>query len=180
MSFGQGISVTPVEMIRALSAIANGGVMPPPHLARSIELDSGIDKPLSWGPGTPVFSAQTAAEVTTMLETVYPRDARLAINADPTLQYANVPVAAKTGTAQVEKPGGGYYTDVFFHSFFGFFPADNPRFAILLYTNRPQGVEYASGTLTGTFMDLTNFLIDYYDIPPEPDQVLPLPKTVSE
>jgi cell division protein FtsI (penicillin-binding protein 3)/stage V sporulation protein D (sporulation-specific penicillin-binding protein) len=180
MSFGQGISVTPMAMLRALAAIANGGSMVEPHLASAIELDSGIEKPLDWSERTPVFSPQTAAEVTTMLETVYPRDARLAINSDPSLQYANVPVAAKTGTAQVEKPGGGYYSDVFFHSFFGFFPAQHPRFVILLYTNRPQGVEYASGTLTGTFMDLTNFLIDYYDIPPDPADVLPLPATITE
>ncbi|MGH7174871.1 MAG: peptidoglycan D,D-transpeptidase FtsI family protein [Minisyncoccia bacterium] len=180
MSFGQGISVTPVAMLRALSALANGGVMPRPHLASAIELDSGINKSLDWSGGTPVFSPQVAAEVTQMLVTVYPRDARLAINSDPSLQYASVPVAAKTGTAQLEKPGGGYYTDVFFHSFFGFFPANNPRFVILLYTNRPQGVEYASGTLTGTFMDLTNFLINYYNIPPDPSDVLPLPQTVTE
>ena len=77
-------------------------------------------------------------------------------------------------------PGGGYYTDVYFHSFFGFFPAYNPRFAILLYTNRPQGVQYASGTLTGTFMDMTNFLINYYNIPPDPGNVLPLPDHVTE
>jgi cell division protein FtsI/penicillin-binding protein 2 len=180
MSFGQGISVTPVAMIRALAAIANGGVMPPPHLASAIQLDSGTLKPLDWGNGTQVFSAQAAQEVTTMLETVYPNDARLAINADPSLQYANVPVAAKTGTAQVEKPGGGYYTDVYFHSFYGFFPANNPQFVILLYTNRPQGVQYASGTLTATFMDLTNFLADYYNIPPDPQDVLPLPAHVTE
>jgi len=181
MSFGQGISVTPVQMMRALAAIANGGVMEDPHLGSAIELDSGITKSLGWSSTTQAFSPQVASEVTEMLETVYPNDAKLAMNADPTLQYASVPVAAKTGTAQLEKPGGaGYYTDQFFHSFFGFFPADNPRFAILLYTNRPQGVEYASGTLTGTFMDLTNFLIDYYRIPPEPDQVLPLPAKVTE
>lgn len=180
MSFGQGISVTPIAMMRALAAIANGGVMMQPHLATAVQLDTGISRPLNQGAGTQVFSAQAAQEVTTMLETVYPNDARLAINADPSLQYANVPVAAKTGTAQVEKPGGGYYTNVFFHSFYGFFPANNPRFVILLYTNRPQGVQYASGTLTATFMDLTNFLVDYYNIPPDPTDVLPLPAHVID
>ncbi len=180
MSFGQGISVTPIAMIRALAAIANNGVMPPPHLGVAIQLSSGIEKPIDWRSGMPVISAQAAQEVTTMLETVYPNDARLAINADPSLRYANVPVAAKTGTAQIEKPGGGYYTSVYFHSFYGFLPANNPRFVILLYTNRPQGVQYASGTLTATFMDLTNFLIDYYNIPPDQKDVLPLPTHVTE
>jgi stage V sporulation protein D (sporulation-specific penicillin-binding protein) len=179
MSFGQGIAVTPAAMIRALASIANGGVIEPPHLASGIQLDTGITKSLPWPSGKQVFSAKTAQEVTQMLVTVYPNDAKLAINADPTLQYANVPVAAKTGTAQVEKPGGGYYTSVYFHSFFGFFPAYNPRFAILLYTNRPQGVEYASGTLTATFMDLTNFLIDYYNIPPDQGNVIPLPARIT-
>jgi stage V sporulation protein D (sporulation-specific penicillin-binding protein) len=76
-------------------------------------------------------------------------------------------VAAKTGTAQVvDVANGSYYKNIFFHSFFGYFPENDPQFIILLYTNRPQGVEYASGTLTKTFIDLTNFLINYYDIAP--------------
>lgn len=180
MSFGQGIAVTPVAMMRALASIANNGVMETPHLVSTVRLDSGIAKTLAWPSAGQVFSSQTAAEVAKMLVTVYPNDAKLAINSDPSLQYANVPVAAKTGTAQVMKPGGGYYKNVFFHSFFGFFPAYAPRFAILLYTDRPQGVEYAAGTLTPTFMDLTNFLLDYYSIPPDPADVLPLPARVSE
>lgn len=76
-------------------------------------------------------------------------------------------VAAKTGTAQLTDGRGGYYTDRFFHSFVGFFPSYNPRFIILLYTNDPQGVEYASETLDATFLDLVHFLIDYYAVPPD-------------
>ena len=180
MSFGQGIAVTPVAMMRALAAIANGGVMETPHLVSSIALASGVSRTLDWPAAGQVFSATTAHEVAKMLATVYPNDAKLAIDGDPSLQYANVPVAAKTGTAQVEMPGGGYYSNVYFHSFFGFFPAYAPRFAILLYTNRPQGVTYASETLTPTFMDLTNFLLDYYSIPPDPADVIPLPARVPE
>ena len=178
MSFGQGIAVTPVAMLRALAAIANGGVMETPHLVSGITLNSGITKQLSWPAAGPVFSANTASEVTRMLVTVYPNDAKLALDSDPSLIYASVPVAAKTGTAQAEKPGGGYYTNVYFHSFFGFFPAYAPRFAILLYTDHPQGVTYASETLTPTFMDLVSFLMNYYDIPPDLQDVLPLPAHV--
>ena len=76
-------------------------------------------------------------------------------------------VAVKTGTAQLTMPGGGYYTDHFFHSFVGFFPSYNPRFIILLYTNDPKGVQYASETLDATFLDLVHFLIDYYAVPPD-------------
>ncbi|NNM83980.1 penicillin-binding protein 2 [Candidatus Parcubacteria bacterium] len=166
-AFGQGIAVTPVQMIRALGAIPNGGVMMTPHVATGIQLDTGIIRPLNFPAPVPVFSAQAAQEVTDMLTHVFPADAKLAMRADPSLRMPDVTVASKTGTAQVEKPGGGYYGNIFFHSFYGFFPADNPRFVILLYTNRPQGVEYASASLTPTFMDLTDFLINYYHIPPQ-------------
>ena len=76
-------------------------------------------------------------------------------------------VAAKTGTAQLTDGHGGYYSDRFFHSFTGFFPSYNPRFIILLYTNDPKGVKYASETLDSTFLDLVHFLIDYYQVPPD-------------
>jgi cell division protein FtsI (penicillin-binding protein 3) len=76
-------------------------------------------------------------------------------------------VAAKTGTAQLIDGHGGYYQNRFFHSFVGFFPSYNPRFIILLYTDDPQHVEYASETLDSTFLDLVHFLIDYYAVPPD-------------
>jgi cell division protein FtsI (penicillin-binding protein 3) len=113
-----------------------------------------------------VFKPQTAQTVTQMLVTVFPADAALAIQANPGLRLPNIPIAAKTGTAQVVNPQGGYYSNVFFHSFYGYFPAQDPQFVVLLYTNRPQGVEYASGTLTYTFIDLANFLTNYYNISP--------------
>jgi len=77
-------------------------------------------------------------------------------------------IAAKTGTAQMsDQVEGGYYEDRFLHSFFGYFPAYEPRFLIFLYTVYPKEVRYASETLTEPFMDLTKFLINYYDIPPD-------------
>jgi cell division protein FtsI (penicillin-binding protein 3)/stage V sporulation protein D (sporulation-specific penicillin-binding protein) len=179
-SFGQGIAVTPMQMIRALDTIPDAGLMPTPHIGAAIQLDTGVEKTLTYPAPVRVFGAAAATTVANMLVSVFPPDERLALNSDPTIQIPDVPVAAKTGTAQVINPNGGYYTDVFFHSFYGFFPAYNPQFLIVLYTNRPQGVEYASGTLTPTFMDLTNFLIDYYNIPPDPAQVPPVPKTVVE
>ncbi len=165
-AFGQGIAVTPVEMIRALAANANNGAIVTPHVGTAIQYEDGTTRKISYGSPVQVFKPSTAAAVTKMLVTVFPPDAKIAMAADPSLQMPIVPVAAKTGTAQIVNPQGGYYHNTFFHSFWGYFPADNPQFAILLYTNRPQGVEYASGTLTGTFMDLTNFLINYYVLPP--------------
>lgn len=77
-------------------------------------------------------------------------------------------VAAKTGTAQiVNSSSGGYYEDRYLHSFFGYFPAYNPRFLVFLFTIYPKNVQYASETLTQPFLDTTKFLINYYNIPPD-------------
>ncbi len=77
-------------------------------------------------------------------------------------------VAAKTGTAQIaDNVGGGYYDDKYLHSFFGYFPSYDPEYLVFLYTVQPKNVQYASETLTGPFMELTKFLINYYNVPPD-------------
>jgi len=162
MSFGQGIAVTPVQMIRALGAIANGGSMVEPHLVSAIRLDSGIVRTLDWKETTPVFSATAARETTAMMTEMVDTKLKQGKAMIPTMS-----VAAKTGTAQLTDGHGGYYDTRFFHSFVGFFPSYSPRFIILLYTNDPHGVTYASDTLGDTFLDLTHFLIEYYQIPPD-------------
>ncbi|MDE2021545.1 MAG: penicillin-binding protein 2 [Patescibacteria group bacterium] len=161
-AFGQGIAVTPIQMIRALGALANGGAMVEPHLVNAVLLNSGIERKLDWSQKTQVFSAAATRETVQMMDALddqvlYGGKAKI-----PTMS-----VAVKTGTAQLTNPGGGYYTNRFFHSFVGFFPSYNPRFIILLYTNDPQHVEYASETLDTTFLDLVHFLIDYYAVPPD-------------
>lgn len=161
-SYGQGIAQTPVQMVRALGALANQGQVVTPHLVKKIRLESGIDKQLSWGTPERVFSAKAAEETTRMLVKVV--DDKLA---GGTVKIPEMSVAAKTGTAQVAGPGGKYAEGKYFHSFFGYFPAYNPKFIILLYTREPGGVQYASETLTHPFMDLTHFLINYYEIPPD-------------
>jgi stage V sporulation protein D (sporulation-specific penicillin-binding protein) len=167
-SFGQGIAVTPIEMMRALGTLANNGSTVKPHIATAIQLNTGLSKALDWSGSTQVFKPIATQEVSDMLKQVYINDAKLEIAKNPSLSIPNLSIAAKTGTAQVvDVSTGKYYKNIFFHSFMGYFPANNPKFIILLYTNRPQGVEYASGTLTGTFMDLSNFLINYYTIPPD-------------
>ena len=161
-AFGQGIAVTPVQMIRALGAIANKGYMIQPHLVSAIRLNSGIERKLDWGKSVRIFSATSTLETVAMMgalndEILYGGKAKI-----PTMS-----IAVKTGTAQLTKPGGGYYDDRFFHSFVGFFPSYSPRFIILLYTNDPKGVQYASETLDATFLDLVHFLIEYYAVPPD-------------
>ncbi|MDB5265999.1 MAG: hypothetical protein JWM39_712 [Parcubacteria group bacterium] len=162
-SFGQGIATTPVETIRALSAVANHGAIVTPHIATAIRLQSGVVKTLTYPGPIQVFKPQSTDEVTKML--TYVVDNNLANGKD---KIPEMSVAAKTGTAQIAGPDGKYIPGaVYFHSFFGYFPATEPKFTILLYTVKPQGVEYASGTLTATFIDMTHFLINYYDVPPD-------------
>jgi cell division protein FtsI (penicillin-binding protein 3)/stage V sporulation protein D (sporulation-specific penicillin-binding protein) len=161
-SFGQGIAMTPVGMIRALGALANGGSVVTPHLATAIRLESGVTRTLSWGAPEPVFQASSVETVTKMLVT--------AMDTALLSGKAKIPemsVAAKTGTAQIASPAGGYYADRYFHSFFGYFPAYDPKFIILLYTVDPKGVSFASETLTSSFADLVKFLTNYYSIPPD-------------
>lgn len=85
-----------------------------------------------------------------------------------TKKFEHYSVSAKTGTAQIADPvSKGYYEDRYLHSFFGYFPSYDPQFIIFLYTVEPQGVKYASETLTDPFINMTKFLINYYAIPPD-------------
>lgn len=165
-SFGQGIAQTPVEMVRALGALANKGKIVTPHLVTAIRLENGVTKDLSWGASERVFSESAVQATTHMLVNVV--DYKLA---NGTVKIPEMSVAAKTGTAQIAGSAGKYSEDLYFHSFFGYFPAYEPRFIILLYTREPKGVQYASETLTVPFMDLTHFLINYYEIPPDRAEV---------
>lgn len=161
-SYGQGIAQTPVAMIRALGALANRGSIVTPHLAKAVRLETGIVKELSWGTPDRVYKPEAVEATTRMLVSVVDKSL-----ANGSVAIPEMSVAAKTGTAQIAGPGGKYAPGLYFHSFFGYFPAYEPRFIILLYTKEPQGVQYASETLTHPFMDLTHFLINYYAIPPD-------------
>lgn len=163
-SFGQGIALTPISAARALSTLANGGVLVTPHVGQAILFEDGREVTLgTQGSTTRVFSEETSEEVTRMLVEVV--DDALAGGERALPHYS---IAAKTGTAQIARVDGrGYYDDRFLHSFFGYFPAYDPEFLIFLYTVEPQGVRYASETLTDPFMNLASFLINYYDLPPD-------------
>ncbi len=161
-SFGQGIAMTPIATVRALATLGNGGHLVTPHLVKRIEYADGTEKDIQYPDGTQVFTPETSETVSRMLATVVDEALRGGKVALP-----HHTIAAKTGTAQIANPDGGYYDDRYLHSFFGYFPAYDPQFIVFLYTVEPKGVEYASETLTEPFMDLTTFLINYYNIPPD-------------
>lgn len=162
-AYGQGIAVSPVEMIRGLSVLANGGYVVTPHVVDEIDYVDGAKKVIQPIKQGPVLKPETVQEVDNMLVTVVDK-----AFATGTVSMQHYSIAAKTGTAEIADPvNGGYYPDRYLHSFFGFFPAYNPRFIVFLYQIYPKGALYASATLTQPFSELSKFLINYYDIPPD-------------
>ncbi|HMA77838.1 MAG TPA: penicillin-binding protein 2 [Candidatus Paceibacterota bacterium] len=162
-SFGQGIALTPVGTVRALSTLANGGRLVTPHLVQHVEYEDGTLRDVTYPNDQQVFSSETSEEISRMLTSVVDDALR-----NGTVALPNHTIAAKTGTAQIaDSVNGGYYDDRYLHSFFGYFPAYNPEFLVFLYTVEPKGVRYASETLTEPFMDITRFLINYYAVAPD-------------
>jgi len=162
-SYGQGIAFSPIATVRALSILANGGVLVRPHLVKEVIYTDGTKTAISPKQGPRVIRKETAEEVTRMLVKVV--DTALRKGAVKMDRYS---IAAKTGTAQIaDRENGGYYTDRYLHSFFGYFPAYNPRYIIFLYHVYPKGAQFASETLTDPFIELATFLINYNELPPD-------------
>jgi len=162
-SFGQGIAVTPIAMILALSSLANGGNLIKPFVVDKIITDGGIETKTELEVRRNVLKKETAEEITRML--VKAVDEALL---GGTIKLEHYSVAAKTGTAQMyNKNGKGYSKDRYLHTFFGYAPAFDARFVTLLFLVNPRGAESASYTLPKPFMEMTKFLLNYYEIPPD-------------
>jgi len=160
LGFGQGISVTPIQILSAISAIANNGVRMEPHLVASVESPEGtLSKILPRALESPITAE--AAKVTTemMVNAVDEGEAAWA-------KPEGYRIAGKTGTASI--PIKGHYDPTHtIASFIGFAPADDPKFIMLVIFVKPKTSIYGAETAAPVFFSLAKDLLTYYGIPPE-------------
>jgi len=155
-SFGQGIAVTPLQLVRAYAAIANGGKLMRPYVVRRVVAPDGsvLVENTPEVAGQPI-SPKTAAIVTEMLRGVV--DSGTGTQA----KIEGIQVAGKTGTAQkVDGKTGRYHARARMSSFVGFVPADAPRFAILVVIDSPQTAVYGGVVAAPVFRGIAEYAVD--------------------
>ncbi len=160
-SYGQGISVTPLEMLSAISSFANDGKLMRPHIVSEFIHPDGTFEKVEPEVIRQVVSPKTANLISAMMVSVIENGhSKLA-------RVEGYRFAGKTGTAQVpEKEERGYAKRKTIHTFIGFGPLPNPKFSILIKLDGPKNALYAADTTAAVFHDLASRLVDYYNIPP--------------
>jgi cell division protein FtsI (penicillin-binding protein 3) len=156
LPIGQGLGVTPMQMIAGYAAIANGGMLRPPQLVEKIG-----DEPVEEPHGHRVISPVVAEQVRTMLEGV--------LAPGGTASEVSVPgytLAGKTGTAQVAE-NGTYSKTKFIASFIGFAPAQDPRLLVAVVVDQPQGEIYGGSVAAPAFGKIAAFALPYLGVPQE-------------
>ncbi|HZT65791.1 MAG TPA: penicillin-binding protein 2 [Acidimicrobiales bacterium] len=158
---GQGIAVTPLQMLDVYNTIANGGVFVPPRLIKGWVGPDGSVQAAAGRPGHRVVSARTARQMTAMLEDVV---------RDGTGQAAAIPgydVAGKTGTSQKPATGrAGYEPGAYMATFAGFVPAENPQITAMVVLDQPTPVFYGGLVAAPVFSDIAQYALRIMRIPP--------------
>jgi cell division protein FtsI (penicillin-binding protein 3) len=157
-SYGQGVAVTPLQMLTAISAIANDGLMMQPHVVRQIIDGDIVQTSQPSALGRPI-SAETADIVTNMMVAVV-RD-----GLDGNASVPGYTIAGKTGTAEIPSPVG-YEPGASIVSFIGFLPADDPQVSVLIKLDRPSGY-WGSQVAAPVFRRLAERLVILLKIPPD-------------
>jgi cell division protein FtsI (penicillin-binding protein 3) len=156
LPIGQGLAVTPLQMVAAYTTIANGGILRRPRL---IETVGG--EPVTEPRGHRVIEPWVASEVRTMLEGV--------LAPGGTASEVSVPgytLAGKTGTAEVAE-NGGYSKTKFVASFIGFAPAQDPQLLVAVVVDQPQGDIYGGSVAAPAFGKIAGFALPYLGVPPQ-------------
>lgn len=160
-SFGQGIALSPAQLIMGIGAIANEGKLMRPLVVDKIIDDSGNIVRKEPEVRREIISKETADALTKMLVS--------AVNSgfENRAGVKGYFVAGKTGTAQVPRKDGRGYSDKVIHTFVGYAPAFDPKFLVMLQLNEPTGNRFAANTLTPAFHDLAEYILNYYELPPD-------------
>lgn len=160
-AFGQGIEMTPLQIIKAFTAIANNGTLVDPYIVEGTKSEKISERsPI----GRQILNPHTASQLTSMLTSVVQNGFA------KTAQIPGYHVAGKTGTAEVSWSALGVaksgYSDKTIQSFIGYAPAFNPKFLVLVKLDNPatKTAEYSAVPI---FRDLAKYMIDYYQIPPD-------------
>ncbi len=152
-SYGQGITVTPLQMAAALATIVNDGESVKPYIVEKIG-----EKIRQRAESTRIISVKTARILKAMLVSVVKN------GHGKKAQVAGYYLGGKTGTAEIASAGG--YSDFNNHSFLGFGPLENPRFVIMVKLSKPKWGRFSAVTAAPTFQKMAKFLLEYYKIPP--------------
>jgi Cell division protein FtsI/penicillin-binding protein 2 len=162
-AFGQGLTVTPLQMASAYAAIASGGIYHPPKLAvRFVTADGHsepVPRPADARPEARVLSESTARTMLTIMQ---------GVTEDGTAKLAAIPgypVAGKTGTAQ-KVSNGRYDPSKYLAAFVGIVPADNPRVVIAVMIDEPHGVHYGGLVAAPVFKEIAEATLRYLGVPP--------------
>ncbi|MDO8663376.1 MAG: penicillin-binding protein 2 [Candidatus Wildermuthbacteria bacterium] len=154
-AFGQGIEMTPIQLVRAFSVIANGGKLIKPYV---------VEKILTPDLSSPILSPKTVSQLTAMMVSVVENGFGKKAGV---LGYH---IAGKTGTAQVSFSALGIkksgYSDKTVQSFIGFFPAFNPKFLALVKIDNPK-TKTAEYSAIPVFHDLAEYVLHLYQVPPD-------------
>jgi len=161
IAFGQGISVTPMELLGAYNTIANDGVYVYPHIVDKMIYADGTEKTVEKQEGQRVLKSETAKAMGQMLwQTVEGGHSWRA-------KVPGFQVGAKTGTAQIPKTDGGYEESdsglgIYVHSMAGFAPVNDPQFAMIVKLDRPKFAKYSENTAAPLFGEISDFLLNYH------------------
>ncbi|MFA5948214.1 MAG: penicillin-binding protein 2 [Candidatus Gracilibacteria bacterium] len=161
-AFGQGITMTMLQIANAYSVIANGGILMQPYIVQEVRHDNGTTSKTEPHEIRRVISEETSATIKEMLKTA------AEIGVAQKTQVPNHFVAAKTGTAQTYKNGRALFgvgTTVV--SSAGFAPVDDPKFVIIVKMDYPRSSEWCAETAAPTFSKMAEFLLNYYNVPPD-------------
>lgn len=158
-TFGQGLAVTPLQMVRAVGAIANGGLLMEPHMVKAVRKETGEEIPIEPKVVRRVITPTTAKVVTEMMvQAVDKGEAKFA-------KPKGYRIAGKTGTAQI--PIAGHYDPTkTIASFVGFAPADDPKFIMLVKMDQPSSSIFGAETAAPLFFDIAKQLFVYYKVTP--------------